>query len=66
MNTARNYILLIFVKFEMANLNLDDDFVPFFSFFLKWKGRKYFLRNGKTWFLILPWLLLSIEETCQP
>ena len=30
--------------------NLDDDFVPFFSFFHflpKWKGRKYFFRNKK-------------------
>jgi len=29
----------------MGNLNLDDDFVPFlsfFHFFQKWEGRKYF------------------------
>jgi len=34
----------------MANLNLDDDFVPFlsfFHFFPKWEGRKYFFHNGK-------------------
>ena len=36
---------IIFVKFKLANQNLDDNFVPFlsfFHFFPKWKGRKYY------------------------
>jgi len=40
MNCMINILLcLILVKFEMANLNLDDDLVPFFSFF-------HFFPNG--------------------
>ena len=42
--------ILIFVKIKMANLMLGDDFVifvSFFHFFPKWKGRKYFFRNGR-------------------
>ena len=64
-STKRILLYLIFAKFQVANLNLDDDFVPFFlSFFQKCKGRKYFFRIGKPQFL--PWLLLYMEETCQP
>ena len=43
----------------MADLNLDDDFVPFggfFHFFPKWKGRKYFFCNGKKNFYYRPGL----------
>ena len=44
-------LCLILVKFKMAYLNLDDDFVLFLSlyinFFSKWKGRKYFFHIGK-------------------
>jgi len=35
---------------DQWHLNLDDDFVPFLSFFHlfpKWKGRKYFFHNAK-------------------
>ena len=51
MNSMNSILLhILFVKFTLANLNLNDDFVPFFSFFHffpKWKGRKYFFRNGR-------------------
>jgi len=39
----------------MENLNLDDDFVPFWGFFPKWNGRKYFFRNGNKTSYYRPW-----------
>jgi len=48
MNRMKSILLhIIFVKYKLADLNLDNDFVPFFSFFPKWKGRKYFFCNGR-------------------
>ena len=70
MNSMKRILLyLTFVRFIMANQNLDDDFVPvfwFLPFLSKMERSEIFLpyRGKKTQFLL--WLSSSMEETRQP
>jgi len=64
MNRMKSILLhIIFVKFKLADLNLDDDFVPFLvSSISSQNGREesiYFVTEETRF-------LPSTEETCQP
>ena len=57
---------ILFVKFKMPYLNLDGDFVLFFSFFHffpKWEGKKYFFHIGKNTFYAM---VISIHGKNMP